>query len=120
VRSRDAALRVLVRGVLRRLSRMHAAASSPSTITAVPARRRANLLACMSGSPTSRAVARDARLLRLRLDRNGRASLVSSWLSPRGSSFFREHGIHLGQDVRMFAPHGGQRDYVLDALRKTC
>jgi hypothetical protein len=37
-----------------------------------------------------------------------------------GLLFFREHGIHLGQDVRMFAPHGGQRDYVLDALRKTC
>ena len=34
--------------------------------------------------------------------------------------FFREHGIHLGQDVRKFAPHGGQRDYVLEALRKTC
>lgn len=37
-----------------------------------------------------------------------------------GVLFFREHGIRLGQDVRMFAPHGGQRDYVLDALRKSC
>jgi hypothetical protein len=24
-----------------------------------------------------------------------------------GLLFFREHGIHLGQDVRKFAPHGG-------------
>ena len=37
-----------------------------------------------------------------------------------GVLFYREHGIRLGQDVRMFAPHGGQRDYVLDALRKSC
>ena len=37
-----------------------------------------------------------------------------------GVLFFREHGIHLGQDVRKFAPHGGQRDYVLEALRKPC
>jgi hypothetical protein len=37
-----------------------------------------------------------------------------------GLLYFREHGIHLGQDVRMFAPHGGQRDYVLGALQKTC
>ena len=37
-----------------------------------------------------------------------------------GVLFFREHGIHLGQDVRQFAPHGGQRDYVQEALQKTC
>jgi len=37
-----------------------------------------------------------------------------------GVLFFRERGIHLGQEVRKFAPHGGQRDYVLDALQKTC
>ena len=37
-----------------------------------------------------------------------------------GLLYFREHGIHLGQDVRMFAPHGDQRDYVLGALQKTC
>ena len=37
-----------------------------------------------------------------------------------GVLFFGERGIHLGQDVRRFAPHGGRRDYVLDALQKTC
>jgi hypothetical protein len=37
-----------------------------------------------------------------------------------GVLFFREHGHHLGEDVRKFAPHGGQRDYVLGALRKPC
>ena len=37
-----------------------------------------------------------------------------------GILYFREHGIHLGQDVRNFAPHGGQRDYVQGALQKTC
>jgi hypothetical protein len=37
-----------------------------------------------------------------------------------GILYFREHGIHLGRDVRNFAPHGGQRDYVLGALQKTC
>ncbi len=37
-----------------------------------------------------------------------------------GVLFFREHGTHLGQDVRNFAPYGGQRDYVLGALQKTC
>ena len=36
-----------------------------------------------------------------------------------GLLFFREHGVHLGEDVRKFAPHGGQRDYVLGALQKT-
>jgi hypothetical protein len=37
-----------------------------------------------------------------------------------GVLYFREHGIHLGRDVRIFAPHGGQRVYVQGALRKTC
>jgi hypothetical protein len=37
-----------------------------------------------------------------------------------GVLFFREHGIHLGEDVRMFAPHGGQRDYVQKALQDEC
>ena len=37
-----------------------------------------------------------------------------------GVLYFREHGIHLGQDVRRFAPHGGQREYVQGALQKTC
>jgi hypothetical protein len=37
-----------------------------------------------------------------------------------GILYFREHGIHLGRDVRKFAPHGGQRDYVQGALQKTC
>jgi hypothetical protein len=37
-----------------------------------------------------------------------------------GVLYFRKHGIHLGQDVRKFAPHGGQRDYVIGALKKTC
>jgi len=36
-----------------------------------------------------------------------------------GILYYRKHGIHLGQDVRKFAPHGGQRDYVLGALQKT-
>ena len=37
-----------------------------------------------------------------------------------GVLYFRENGIRLGRDVSKFAPHGGQRDYVLGALRKTC
>ena len=37
-----------------------------------------------------------------------------------GVLFFREHGIRLGQEVRLFAPHGGQRDYVQGALQETC
>jgi hypothetical protein len=37
-----------------------------------------------------------------------------------GVLFFREHGIHLGEDVRKFAPHGGQRDYVHKALQDEC
>jgi hypothetical protein len=37
-----------------------------------------------------------------------------------GILFFRKHGIHLGQDVRVFAPHGGQREYVQGALQKKC
>jgi hypothetical protein len=37
-----------------------------------------------------------------------------------GVLYFREHGVRLGQDVRMFAPHGGQRDYVQGALQETC
>lgn len=37
-----------------------------------------------------------------------------------GVLYYREHSIHLGQDVGKFAPHGGQRDYVLGALQKTC
>ena len=37
-----------------------------------------------------------------------------------GVLYFRENGIRLGQDVRRFAPHGGQRDYVQGALQKSC
>lgn len=37
-----------------------------------------------------------------------------------GVLYFRENGIHLGQDVRKFAPHGGQRDFVQGALQETC
>jgi hypothetical protein len=37
-----------------------------------------------------------------------------------GVLYFQDHGVRLGQDVRMFAPHGGQRDYVQDALQETC
>jgi hypothetical protein len=37
-----------------------------------------------------------------------------------GVLYFRENGIRLGRDVSKFAPHGGQRDYVQGALRKTC
>ena len=37
-----------------------------------------------------------------------------------GVLFYKENGIHLGQDVRKFAPHGGQRDYVQQALQETC
>jgi hypothetical protein len=37
-----------------------------------------------------------------------------------GVLYYREHGIHLGQDVGEFAPHGRQRDFVLEALRKPC
>jgi len=37
-----------------------------------------------------------------------------------GVLYFRENGVRLGQDVRMFAPHGGQRDYVQNALQKSC
>ena len=35
-----------------------------------------------------------------------------------GKLYYMEHGVRLGQDVRHFAPHGGQRDYVLGALQK--
>lgn len=37
-----------------------------------------------------------------------------------GVLFYREHCIRLGQEVREFAPHGGQRDYVQGALQETC
>ena len=37
-----------------------------------------------------------------------------------GVLYFRENGIRLGRDVSKFAPHGGQREYVQGALRKTC
>ena len=37
-----------------------------------------------------------------------------------GVLYFREKAIHLGRDVRNFAPHGGQRDYVQGALRTAC
>jgi hypothetical protein len=37
-----------------------------------------------------------------------------------GVLYFRENGVRLGQDVRKFAPHGGQRDYVQGALQKSC
>ena len=35
-----------------------------------------------------------------------------------GILYYREKGIHLARDVRIFAPHGGQRDYVQGALQK--
>jgi hypothetical protein len=35
-----------------------------------------------------------------------------------GKLYYREHRVRLGQDVRQFAPHGGQRDYVLGALQQ--
>ena len=37
-----------------------------------------------------------------------------------GVLYFRENGVRLGQDVRKFAPYGGQRDYVQGALQKSC
>lgn len=37
-----------------------------------------------------------------------------------GVLYFRENGVRLGQDVRKFAPHGGQRDYVQGTLQKSC
>jgi hypothetical protein len=37
-----------------------------------------------------------------------------------GILYYRENGIRLGQDVRKFAPHGGQRDYVQGALQERC
>jgi hypothetical protein len=37
-----------------------------------------------------------------------------------GKLYFNKTGIRLGQDVRNFAPHGGQRDYVQGALQKPC
>lgn len=37
-----------------------------------------------------------------------------------GILYFRENGVRLGTDVRKFAPHGGQREYVQGALQKTC
>jgi hypothetical protein len=37
-----------------------------------------------------------------------------------GVLYFRENGVRLGQDVKKFAPHGGQRDYVQGALQKIC
>ena len=35
-----------------------------------------------------------------------------------GILYFSKHEVHLGRDVRMFAPHGGQRDYVQGALQR--
>ena len=40
--------------------------------------------------------------------------------SSSGVLFFREHGFHLGEEVRTAAPHGGQREWVQGALRETC
>jgi hypothetical protein len=40
--------------------------------------------------------------------------------SSSGVLFFREHGFHLGEEVRTSAPHGGQREWVQGALRETC
>jgi len=37
-----------------------------------------------------------------------------------GVLYFRDKEIHLGHDVRKFAPYGGQRHYVQGALRKSC
>jgi hypothetical protein len=37
-----------------------------------------------------------------------------------GILYSNKPGIHLGQDVRKVAPHGGQRDYVKGALQKPC
>jgi hypothetical protein len=37
-----------------------------------------------------------------------------------GILYFREHGVHLGEDVRMFGPHGGQAQYVQGALDSNC
>ena len=53
-------------------------------------------------------------------------SVPNSWASHNcvattsGILYFNENKVHLGQDVRKFAPHGGQRDYVQGALQKTC
>lgn len=35
-----------------------------------------------------------------------------------GILYFEKNEIRLGRDVSMFAPHGGQRDYVQGALQK--
>jgi hypothetical protein len=37
-----------------------------------------------------------------------------------GVLFSREHGRHLGQEVREVAPGGGQGQWVQEALQKTC
>ncbi len=37
-----------------------------------------------------------------------------------GVLYFRDHGIKLGQEVRKVAPHGGQREWVQEAVHKNC
>jgi len=37
-----------------------------------------------------------------------------------GILYFREHDVHLGEDVRMFGPHGGQAQYIQGALDSKC
>ena len=37
-----------------------------------------------------------------------------------GVLYFREHGVKLGQDVGKVAPHGGQREWVQEAVHKSC
>jgi hypothetical protein len=37
-----------------------------------------------------------------------------------GFLFYNQRGIHLGEEVRIFAPHGGQAQYVQGALDTIC
>jgi hypothetical protein len=37
-----------------------------------------------------------------------------------GVLYFREHGDKLGQDVSKVAPHGGQREWVQEAVHESC
>ncbi len=37
-----------------------------------------------------------------------------------GVLYFRDHGVKLGQDVSKVAPHGGQREWVQEAVHESC
>ena len=65
----------------------------------------------------SRTMGRRCRVSTVYVEMASEAS-ASGVAITSGKLYYMEHGVRLGQDVRQFAPHGGQRDYVLGALQK--